>query len=146
MTCTMCIYRMSKRKKEIFTTESVNSHWVIYGTVFRSSFLAVAERLSEIWHPVAVSCQGADSMWGWCWREYSPTIGDPKWCVPGYFKEPETNFLDRLKVASCQKNFASCQAILPVAKFGNWQPKKRHWSSDKKSGHVGSLQIGWHSS
>ncbi len=47
---------------------------------------------------------------------------DSKWCVLGYFKESETNFLDRLKVASCQKNFASFQAILPVAKYGNWQP------------------------
>ena len=39
-------------------------------------------------------------------------------------KDTETNFLDWLKVASGQKNVASYQAILPVAKFGNWQPKK----------------------
>ncbi len=42
-----------------------------------------------------------------------------------YFKASETIFLDRLKVASCQKNFVSCQAILPVAKYGKWQPKKK---------------------
>ena len=39
-----------------------------------------------------------------------------KWCVLGYFKDVETNFLDWLKVVSCPNVFASCQAILPVAK------------------------------
>ncbi len=65
---------------------------------------------------------------------------DLKWCVLGYFKNNETNFLDRLKIASCQKSFASCQGILPAAKFGNWQPKKKECneptlSQQESSGH-----------
>ncbi len=44
-----------------------------FNPLFLSSFLAVVERLSEIWHPVVASCRGADSMWCWCWRGYSPS-------------------------------------------------------------------------
>ncbi len=44
---------------------------------------------------------------------------DLKWCVLGYFKHTETNFLDWLKVASCPKKF--CQLPSHSASCQIWQ-------------------------
>ena len=105
---------------------------VVLLAVFLSSFWQLQKGQAKSgtrWLSVAKG----QMMWGWCWRGHSPTIGeggsgdlpwencekiDSKWCVLGYFKESDTNFLDRLKLA---------KKILPVAKpfcqlpkFGNW--------------------------
>ena len=102
-----------------------------YEAVFLLCFFAIAKRVSEIWLPEVVGCRDECSVSlplggsGVLPRENFEKI-DLKWCAVDHFKNTETNFVDWLKVASCQKKFASCQAILPVAKCGNWQPKKKH--------------------
>ncbi len=50
------------------------------------------------------------------------------WGTLDKFARCQTDFLKRVKVAKCQKNFARCPASLPSAKFGTWHPFSQHWN------------------